>query len=155
MAHKLFLSLALCASPALADPALFVYLHPKQAVRLVLPDGTCDAKVVHREPDQLTARLKKATRLCGTQGALVIVVRNDVRDVVDRRPPRPEPNRCALLGMALVGLPAARYLGSDAVSSQTGALAVLAASGIAAGLLCRDHTPRYVVLTDRITPAQF
>ena len=154
MTAKLLVTLTLLAGPLAADPALFDFVRTKQIIVLVLPDGACDAKVVRREPGRLTARLKKTTRLCGSHGALVTVPRDAVRDVAYVRSARPEPSTCAIGAIALVGVPAAQYLGSDAVGTQTGALAVLAASGIVGGWLCRDRGPRYAIVTDRLTPAQ-
>jgi len=156
MNRKLPCVLALLTIPAFADPALFDWIHLKQDAVLVLPDGTCDAKVVGRRAGQLTAKLKNTTRVCGRRNTLVTVSRADVLDVADRRLTGRQPGTsragwCFGLALALIGQPAALYVG-EGLHSDVGALAVFAASAVAGGMLCRDRTPRYVIVTERVAP---
>ena len=155
MDRKVWFVLSVFTVPAAANPAQFDLIFPKQAIVLVLPDGTCDAKVVTRGGDQMTARLKRTTRLCGKRNALVTVSRADVREVVGVAPD-PGISRgglCAIGAIAFVGGPASMAV-SEGLGSNAGGLAVLVASGIAGYLFCREHRPRYGVFTDRVTPVQ-
>ena len=71
---------------------MFDQIHEKNAVTLVLSDGPFDAKVVRREPEHLTVRLKNTTRTCGQRKSLVAVSRSDVQDIVDRHSVVPRPD---------------------------------------------------------------
>ena len=71
---------------------MFDQIHEKDAVTVVLPDGPCDAKVVRREPGQLTIRLTSTTRTCGKRKSLFTVSRSDVQDIVDRHSVVPRPD---------------------------------------------------------------
>jgi hypothetical protein len=150
--------LLLCAIPALADSGLFPYILNKDTVTLVLPVGECNAKVVSRNLNGLTLRLKKKTAACGERGSLVTVSRADVRDVVNNRPrveriPPDSPAAvCAIGAMSFLGAPAALAIGEGA-GSDVGALAALVGTGVAGALLCHDRSARYTVFTGRIAPA--
>jgi len=158
MHARLLCALLLFTISAAADPGLFDTIHPKQTIVLVLPDGTCDAKVVENKVDHLTARLKNTTGPCGKRNTFVRVLRSDVHDVFDRQltphPDAPGAVRCALIGMTIAATTGGLYVG-ERFETQAGALAVMAAGGVAGALLCRiPHGPRYRVVADRIIPAQ-
>jgi hypothetical protein len=61
MDRKLVLVFPLFTISVSAELALFDELHRRQAIVLVLPDGSYDAKVIARARDRLTASLAKTT----------------------------------------------------------------------------------------------
>src|SRR5712692_2417996 len=85
MYRRISTMLVLFAIRAAADPRLFHEIRNKDALALVSPNGECDAKVVGRQLDRLTVRLKKTTPACGLRNSLVSQSRTDVEDVVDAK----------------------------------------------------------------------
>jgi hypothetical protein len=153
MGTRLLFTLALLAIPSVADSELFDKIPAKQMIAVVLPDGSCYAKVVRREPGQLTVRLTSTTTVCGKRKSFVRVLRGDVRDVVDRRtvtrgPDTAYSERC--VGKVLAGAVIAGLGMEEAARSYAPGLLTLAGGGIAAALLCREPHPRYGVFADRI-----
>ena len=150
--------MVLLAIPAAADPGLFDQIHEKDAVTVVLPDGPCDAKVVRREPGQLTIRLTSTTRTCGKRKSLFTVSRSDVQDIVDRHSIEPRPDRSGAgqcLGKLGLGVLWAGYGVASATQSEPPGLLVWAIGGIAVAAYCHEaRRPRYGVFTDRIVSAQ-
>ena len=134
MGSRLLLMLVLLAIPAAADLGLFDQIHEKDAVTLVLPDGPCDAKVVKREPRQLTVGLKDTTRTCGKRKSLFMVSRSDVQDVVDRHSITPRPDSSGsgqCLGKLGLGVLLAGYGVASKTESEPRGLLVMAVGGIA------------------------
>ena len=157
MGSRLVLMLALLAIPVAADPGLFDQIHEKDAVTVVLPDGPCDAKVVRREPGQLTVSLKITTRTCGKRKSLFTVSRSDVQDIVDRRSNSPRPDSSGsgqCLGKLGLGVLWAGYGVASAAQSEPPGLLVWVVGGIAAAVYCHEPQSRYGIFTDRIVPAQ-
>lgn len=153
MGNRLLLSLVLATTPGAAHPRLFYKIHDKEAITLVLPTGHCNAKVVSRETDELTVRLKRTTNACGERTSLVRLSRSDIRDVMDdRHSPEPDSGQCALIGMAAAGTTAGRAVG-ELTGSNLALLSIIGAGGVAGALLCRE-SHRITVFTDRIVPAQ-
>ena len=154
MSTKLLLTAALLAIPATADSQLFDKIHAKQTIAVVLPDGSCYAKVVRRETDQLTVKLTSTTNVCGQRKSLVRVLRSDVRDVVDRRSVTRGQDTAAselCVGKVLAGAVIAGTVMQEAARSYVPWPIALAGGGITAAFLCRETHPRYGVFTDRIT----
>jgi hypothetical protein len=155
MGSKILFGVILLTTPAVADPRLFDKIQDREAITLVLPNGPCDAKVVRREPEELTVRLKSTTSVCGKRRSLVMVSRSDIQDVVERRRAERAPDpQCALIGMTAAATTAGRAVG-ELTGNYPAMLAIIAGGGIAGALVCREgrHTP-YVVYTDRLVPAQ-
>ncbi len=158
MFGRISTALVLLSLPAMADSGMFQQVRDKDPVTLVLPDGECDAKVVSRNLDRLTLKLKRKTGACGERDSLVVLSRMDVQDVVNntRRTNRPGESRagfCAAAAMALVGVPSALAIAEGARNAPV-ALLVLFGSGVGGALLCREGHTRYTVFTERIVPAQ-
>ena len=159
MFNRVFVAAAILAVPAMADSGLFHQIRTKEAVTLVVPKGECDARVVSRSLDQITLRLNATTGACGESRMPIVLMRADVRDVVDNRREsghgvhRSRAGACAAAAMGVVGAPAAYAIGA-ATESGPAALFVLFGSGVAGAALCRERGPRYTVFTERITPAQ-
>jgi hypothetical protein len=159
MFDKILTVLVMLAIPAVADSGLFHEIRSKDAITLVLPNGECNAKVVSRNLDQLTLRLKRKTAACGERASLMTLKPIDVRDVVNNRgriahyPGESASGFCAAIAMALVGAP-----GGYAIAAKTGsgplAIMVLFGSGVGGAALCRQRGTHYTVFTDRIVPAQ-
>jgi hypothetical protein len=158
MRTRLRFVLVLLTIPAAADLKLLEKIHEKVAVMLVLSDGPCDAKVVRREPEQLTVRLTSTTSTCGKRKSLVTVSRSDIHDVVDRRSVAPrqdtfESGRC--VGLVSLGAVTGGQALVEATRSYRPALFLLVAGGIASAVLCHEpRRPRYAAYTDRIVPVQ-
>jgi hypothetical protein len=158
MYSRVLTALIVFGIPAWADPGLFDKIHKKDVIPLVLPNGHCDARVVSREPNQLTVRLKGTTDACGERKSLAQLSRSDVQDVVDERrstayaPGESPVAHCVILVTTGAASTAGLAVG-EATGSNLALLSVVAGSGIAAALLCRQG-PRYTVFTDRIVPAQ-
>lgn len=159
MLNRVFVAAAILAGPAMADSGLFRQIRTKDHVTLVVPKGECDARVVSRSLDQLTLRLNATTGACGESRMPIVLMRADVRDVVDNRREsahgsrRPRAGTCALAAMGVVGAPAASAVGA-ATESGPVALFVLFGSGVAGAALCRERGSRYTVFTERITAAR-
>src|SRR5882724_2207984 len=141
MGSRLLLTLVLLAIPAAADPGLFGQIHEKDAVTVVLPDGPCDAKVVRREPGQLTVSLKITTRTCGKRKSLFTVSRSDVQDIVDRhsivpRPDTSDSGQC--LGKLMLGPLLAGRGVMEATRSEPPGLLVMVVGGIAVAAYCHE-----------------
>ena len=158
MGNKLVIMLLLTV-PAVADPAWFDKIHQKDLIAIVTPDGYCEAKVVSRGPDQITVRLKSTTSVCGARKSLVQVARRDVQDVVDdrrlkaRSGEKSEAAKCAALVIGIPLITVGRVVG-ELNRSAPPLLAVIAGSGIAAAIFCRDRSARYGVFIDRIVAVQ-
>jgi hypothetical protein len=144
--------------PAVADLGVFDQIRQNDAITLVLPDGPCDAKVIRREPKQLTAALKDTTRTCGKRKLVVIVSRSDVNDVVDRRSVSPKPDisdSAACFGRLGVGAVTAGQIVAELTHLDRPGLFVMVGGGIAAAVFCHEpRRPRYGVFTERIVPVQ-
>jgi hypothetical protein len=153
MAGRLLLILVLLTRPGAADPHLFDKIRDKQIITLALPNGHCDAKVVRRDLDELTVRLKKTTNACGERKSLVRVSRGDVWDVVDDRASHQafSAHCAALVWTALVST--AGVAVGEATGSNLAGWSILGISGVAGALLCRDRHS-VIVFTDRMAPAQ-
>lgn len=158
MGGKVLLMVVAATILAWADPGLFDQIHVKDAVTVVLPDGPCDAKVVRREPGQLTVRLTSTTSTCGKRKSLVTVSRSDVQDVVDRHsiksgPDTSDSDQCSaklMLGALLAGQGV-----MEAARSYRAGLLAMVGGGIAAAIYCHEPgRPRYGIFTGRIVPAQ-
>ena len=157
MGGRLVLMLALLTIPAAADSGLFDQIHEKDAVTVVLPDGPCDAKVVRREPGQLTVSLRITTRTCGKRKSLFTVSRSDVHDIVDRRSITPRPDSSGsgqCLGKLGLGVLLAGRGVMELTQSEPPGLLVWAVGGIAAAVYCHEPLSRYGIFTDQIVPAQ-
>jgi hypothetical protein len=158
MGSRLLLILVLLTIPAAADTGLFNQIHVKDAVTLVLPDGPCDAKVIRREPGQLTVSLKITTRTCGKRKSLFTVSGSDVQDIVDRRSivPRPDTSGSGqCLGKLMLGPLLAGRGVMEATQSEPPGLLVMVVGGIIVAVYCHEpRRPRYGIFTDRIVPAQ-
>jgi len=158
MGSRLLLMLVLLTIPAAADPGLFNQIQVKQAVTLVLPDGPCDAKVIRREPGQLTVSLKVTTRTCGKRKSLITVSRSDVQEIVDRHAIVPKPDTSdsgQCLGKLMLGPLLAGRGVMEATQSEPPGLLVMVVGGIAVAVYCHEpRRPRYGIFTDRIAPAQ-
>jgi len=97
MRAKVFLAVALIVVPAIAETPDFENLRHNQTVTLIVPGAQCEAKVVSRQPDQLTLSLKKTTSACGQRNSRVTLSREDTWDIRDERSPTSRPNRKHLL----------------------------------------------------------
>ena len=158
MGSRLFLILVVITSSAAGDPGLLDQIHKKEAVTLVLPDGPCDAKVIRREPGQLTVSLRVTTRTCGKRKSLFTVSRSDVQDIVDRRSivPRPDTSGSGqCLGKLMLGPLLAGRGVMEATQSEPPGLLVMVVGGIVVAAYCHEpRRPRYGIFTDRIVPVQ-
>ncbi len=159
----LLLALMLLSTHAMADSRLFDKVHKNDTITMVLPNGECDAKVVKRELDELTVRLKETTQTCGPRDSLVTVSRIDVQDVVDERPYRHHPGPglspagvCTVTVAVAVMATAGQYVGETAGDGP--GLAVTGGGVVAGAALCHSlfspHGPRYSVFTVHITLVQ-
>jgi hypothetical protein len=147
--------MVLVAIPAAANPLLFNEIHKKQTVRIVLPDDQCEAKVVKRDLDHLTVRLKvkKTGPDCVRQSrSLVLVSRSDIKDVVDERHSTESfRGACTTLVTALAA-PTAVAVGMW-TGNGVAMMFTAAGGGVTAGILCHQAT-RYTVFVERIVPAR-
>ncbi len=149
--------------PAPPDPALIQEIHDKQVIRLVLPNGQCDAKIESRDSDQLILTLKKTTSVCGKRNSSIRLLRADIEDVEDNRPRRQRPGPgmskagfCTVAIATVVAASAGQYVG-ETVGDWQG-LAVIAGGAVAGAVLCHGvfhhRDARYSVFARRIIPAQ-
>ena len=159
MFGRISLAIVFLAMPAVADSRLFREIRNKDTVTLVLPNSECDAKVVSRNLDQLTIRLKKKTAGCGERNSLVALSRASVSDVVDNRrrivhdPGQSRAAFCALAAITLVGAPGGFAIG-ETTGSGPAALLVLFGSAVGGAVLCRERGTRYTIFSDQIFPTQ-
>lgn len=133
MFGRISTALVLLSMPSVADSGLFQQIRGKDRVTLVVPNGECDAKVVARNLDRLTLKLKRTTAACGERDSLVVLSRTDVQDVVNntRRANRPGESRagfCAAAAMALVGAPSALAIAEGAGNGPVALLVLFAAA---------------------------
>lgn len=155
--RKIAIALAVFATSASADPALFERIHKRNVVQIVIPGGECEGKVVRRALDELTVKLKTTTAACGQANALVTLSRSDLRDVVDNRasmgygPRGSRGGKCTAIAAPLI-VPATVVVGI-LTRNVWATLAISAGGGVAAGILCNKET-NYTVFLDQIGPAQ-
>jgi hypothetical protein len=159
MLDRISMALVFLAMPALADSRLFREIRNKDTVTLVLPNGECDAKVVSRNLNELTLRLKKKTAGCGEHNAIIALSRFSVSDVVDNRrrilhgPSQSWAAFCTTAAITLVGAPSALAIG-ETTGSDPAALLILFGSAIGGAVLCRERGARYTVFINDIISAQ-
>ena len=155
MLGRTFVMVSLFVMPAAADVGLFQKIRRGDQIRLVVPNGECDAKVVSRKVDQLGVKLKTTTSACGARESLIVVSRADVRDVLNKR----HWSRNKLLSAACIlpffalGPPAAYGVG-EKTGNGGAALAVLFGSAAAGAVVCRPRGTTYVLFADHFAPAQ-
>ncbi|HYL75342.1 MAG TPA: hypothetical protein VEU96_14110 [Bryobacteraceae bacterium] len=158
MFFRISTALALLSMPMVADSGLFLQIRDKDTVTLVVPNGSCDAKVVSRSLDRLTLKLQRKTGPCGERDSLVSLSRMDVQDVAGntRRGRHSGESRagfCAAAATALVGAPSALAI-SEGAGNEPVALLVLLGSAVGGAILCRERHTRYTIFTERIVPSQ-
>jgi hypothetical protein len=162
MRGRALLGIVLVVVPAVADPRQFDAIRINQAITIALPDAQCDAKVVSRDPDQLTVALKKTTQACGERKSLVTVWRTDVENVIDERPPgrrlvedgNSRAAACTIAGSVLVATSAGQYVG-ETTKGNAPMLLVIARGAAVSAARCYGvffpRGPRYSVFTSRVT----
>ena len=154
MGVRIFAAMVLFVIPIEAEPGLFYRIRNKDTVALVLPGGECEAKVVRRELDQLTLRLKKTTGACGAEKALVRLSFQDVEDVSDNRRPTSSswvwPKVCSAAGLVLGAYAGGAVVVKLKIESLAPVLPFMAAGGIGGALLCRDRGSGYSVFSRRV-----
>jgi hypothetical protein len=158
MGYKLWLALVTMALPALAgDVRLLHQIREKDRIALVLPAGSCRAKVVKRDLNGLTVKFDRTTAACGKQKSQATLSREDVQDVVDdrrgfvRAPGMSPAANCAVLASTLVAVTAGVAIG-EITGSNIGTLSAIVAGGALGAFVCRSRDPLYTVFADRIAP---
>jgi hypothetical protein len=146
-----YLAVVLIATPAFADQRLFDRITAADSVRLVLPEGHCDATVAGRSRDSLSLALKGTTKACGDKGRMVEVLRSDTYDVAERnlRRMRSPAARLVAKAAAFVAVTNSFTLALPSLNRGRSLARVAGAVAVTAALSTRKQT--YTVAAERIT----
>lgn len=153
MRTKALMICGLLALPGLkAQQASLMDIHKGRVIRLNLPAGYCEAKVLQSSTDQILLKLKNTTAACGTRGAVVSVSGSDVRNVSRNRLSwSGRAGKATVMAAASVGL----IVTGMALAFRTGNGALGAAVIVAGPISLWFLSPRpvlYDIFADRVRP---
>jgi hypothetical protein len=127
----------------------FEKIHKRQIIRITLPSGSCDARVVRTNSNKLIVKLRSTTA-CGSEGRILTLARSEVRDVV-RTSEGHRVARVAVAAFSSVGLVIAGTAIAFKTNSGAAGGAVIA-GGLIAPWLLMSKSIQYEVFVNAIGP---
>ena len=147
---KTILAIAVAGPRLFAGAQDFDRIHKGHVIRVRLPSGSCDAKVVRRDSNQLMIKLRNTTTTCGTEGNILALSRSEVRDVVrisgGQRVGHVIVAALASAGLVIAGIAIAFKTNSGAAGG------AVIAGGLIAPWLLMPKAVRYEVLVNAVGP---